>query len=126
MDISLQLLRHPAILFVDDTDFIITGQSNNEDSTSIILNSQHAMFFWSVLLYATGGSLRPDKCRWTLIDHKWTSGVPSYKKKHEVTGNLTAYNSDRQLEIIRRIEPDASVEILGVLLNTVGTDKKRV
>ena len=80
---------------MDDTDFIITGSSDNEDSTSITLQSQHAMFLWSALLHATGGSLRPEKCRWTLIDYKWTAGVPRYKKKHEVTGNLTAYNSDR-------------------------------
>ena len=76
--ISMRLIRFPAILFVDDTDFIVTGTTAHEDSTSILLYSQHALFIWSALLHATGGSLRPEKCRWTLIDFKWKAGIPSY------------------------------------------------
>lgn len=57
-----------------------------------------------------------------MIDFKWSAGKPSYKKKSEVAGNLTAYSSDRQLEIIRRLEPSDCVEILGILMNALGTD----
>lgn len=63
MAISLRLIRYSAILFVDDTDFIVTGHTLSEDNTSILLYSQHALFLWCALLHATGGSLRPDKCR---------------------------------------------------------------
>ena len=108
---------------MDNTDFIVTGTTESEDHTSILLYSQHAMFIWSALLHATGGSLRPEKCRWNLIDFKWKAGIPSYKKKREVAGNLTAYNSNRLIEIVRRLEPDQSVEILGILMNAIGTDK---
>ena len=41
--ISLQLLRFPATLFVDDTDFLITGSTDNEDSASILLESQRSV-----------------------------------------------------------------------------------
>ena len=58
-----------------------------------------------------------------MIDFKWSAGKPSYKKKSDVDGNLTAYNSNRQLEIIRRLEPSDCVEILGILMNAIGTDK---
>lgn len=56
--ISLRLIRYPAILIVDDTDFIVTGTTATEDSTSILLYSQHALFLWCALLHATGGSLQ--------------------------------------------------------------------
>ena len=68
MAVSMQLIRFPATLFVDDTDFIITGHTESETCTSILLHSQHTLYIWSTLLHATGGSLRPDKCRWSLID----------------------------------------------------------
>ena len=35
-----------------------------------------------------------------------------------------AYNSDRRLDIVKRIEPSANVEILGVWMNTIGIDEK--
>ena len=122
--ISAQLIRFPAILFVDDTDFIITGNANTETANSILLHSQHALYIWGALLHATGGSLRPEKCRWSLIEFGWKKGEPFYKKTNESPGILTAHNSDRQLEIVRRLEPQTCVEILGVYMNTTGTDEK--
>lgn len=78
--LSLKLLRIPAILFVDDTDFIVTGTSQNEDDLSICLQSQRTLLLWSALLHATGGSLRPEKCSWVLIDFHWKAGIAHYKK----------------------------------------------
>lgn len=120
---SLQLIRFPAILFVDDTDFVVTGQSENEDAVSVRLQSQRTLLLWSALLHATGGSLRPEKCRWSLIDFRWKAGKPVYQSTQDAPGSLMAYNSDRRMEIVRRIEPHQDVEILGVLMNAIGTDK---
>ena len=124
MAISLNLIRFPAILFVDDTDFIITGPSEYETATSILSESQRTLLLWSALLHATGGSLRPEKCRWSLIDFKWTSGKPSYKSQRDCPGSLVAYSSDRRLELVKRLDPSQSVEILGVYMNAIGTDDK--
>ena len=121
--ISHKLLRFPAILFVDDTDFIVTGQSNDEDSVSVTLQSQRTLLLWSALLHATGGSLRPEKCRWSLIDFRWKAGKPVYKSIQEAPGSLVTYNSERRIELVKRIEPRQDVEILGVLMNAIGTDK---
>ena len=99
--ILLQLLRFPATLFVDDTDFLITGSTDNEDSTSILLESQLSVLLWSALLHATGGSLQPDKCRWALIDFCWVAGEPKYKSITESPGIMAVHNTNRTLENIR-------------------------
>ena len=121
---SYKLLRIPAILLVDDTDFIVTGTTATEDAISIRLHSQRTLLLWSSLLHATGGSLCPEKCRWSLIDFKWIAGAPFYKSIRDEPASLVAYNSDRRLEVVKRIEPKSNVEILGVWMNAVGTDTK--
>ena len=121
---SSKLLRIPAILFVDDTDFIVTGSTMSEDAISIRLQSQRTLLLWSALLHATGGSLRPEKYRWSLINFHWSEGAARYKYISETPATLVAYNSDRRLDIVKRIKSHSNVEILGVFMNAIGTDTK--
>mgnify|MGYP001358008631 FL=1 len=60
-------------LFVDDTDLVIMGNSN--DSTmDVIHKMQKAIDFWNGILRVSGGALKPEKCYWYLAQFEWKKG----------------------------------------------------
>jgi len=67
--LSKQQQQLAGFAFVDDTDLIVTGETDDEKTVS--QKMQNSLQLWHGLLQATGGNLVPEKCFWYLIDFKW-------------------------------------------------------
>ena len=73
-----------AILYVDDTDLLHINMDAEESIVEVHAAIQRAIENWGRLLIATGGTLKPDKCFYHLIDFAWTQkGRWQYIAHHE-------------------------------------------
>ncbi len=61
-----------AILYVDDTDLLHLNMEGDESVQEVHFALQQSIENWGKLLIATGGSLKPDKCFFHLLDFEWT------------------------------------------------------
>ena len=61
-------------LFVNDTDLISLSTSKEDTAEQVVTRLQEAVCVWHGGLRATGGSLKPEKCSWSLVDFTWTQG----------------------------------------------------
>jgi hypothetical protein len=61
-----------AILYVDDTDLLHLNMDSNKTIFETHAPMQRAIKSWGKLLIATGGTLKPEKCFFHLIDFQWT------------------------------------------------------
>ena len=61
--LSKLITEFAAILFNDDTDFYFNVRSGGGNLEYIMTRAQRVMNIWSSILCATGGDLRPNKCR---------------------------------------------------------------
>jgi hypothetical protein len=70
----LSLVRRSlsAILYVDDTDLLHINMDADESIVEVHAAIQRAIENWGHLLIATGGTLKPDKCFYHLLDFAWT------------------------------------------------------
>ena len=69
--ISLPVFSIVAILYMDDSDILITATQNDESISSNVNRTQKAAASYQSAVYQTGGAVRPDKCRWYLIQFQW-------------------------------------------------------
>jgi len=88
--LSKQQRQLAGFAFVDDTDLIVTDESNDEKLVS--QKMQNSLQLWHGLLQATGGDLVPEKCFWYLIDFKWNKNRWQYMKWPD---------QERELKILR-------------------------
>jgi hypothetical protein len=82
----MSLVRHSllAILYVDDTDLLHINMDVKESIAEVHTAIQRAIENWGRLLIATGGTLKPKKCFYHLIDFTWTQkGGWQYIAHHE-------------------------------------------
>jgi len=76
-----------AILYVDDTDLLHINMEAEESIVDVHAAIQRAVANWGRLLIATGGTLKPDKCFYHLLDFAWTQkGGWQYTAHHEDEG----------------------------------------
>jgi hypothetical protein len=76
-----------AILYVDNTDLLHINMDAEELIDKVHTAIQSAIANWGKLLIATGGSLKPEKCFYHLIDFAWTrKGGWQYIAHHEDEG----------------------------------------
>ena len=68
--ITLSLFTLFVIMYVDDTDIMITENSAGETSTFISTSAQHAVTTYQQGVSQTGGEVRPAKCNWYSIIFK--------------------------------------------------------
>ena len=68
--ISLNTLIFNTVMYVNDTDLVITGETN-KTTESLVNKTQQIINKWCKILWITGGCLRPEKCWWFLIEFKW-------------------------------------------------------
>ena len=84
---SLMQRHLSAILYVDDTDLLHINMDVEESIAEVHTAIQDAVENWGRLLIATGGSLKPDKCFYHLINFAWTQkGGWQYIAHHEDEG----------------------------------------
>ncbi len=60
-------------MYVDDLD-MYTWNYEITDPFELMLQAQQEVTQWSVLLNATGGALKPEKCFWYLLDYTCYEG----------------------------------------------------
>ena len=102
-----QPIRIVGYAFVDDTDLIQTAKES-ETFQDVLQEMQHAMNLWEGLIKNTGGALAVDKCRWWGVDFQWQDGFWRYKTISELNGNLAAFDTNENLEIIPQLEAHES------------------
>jgi hypothetical protein len=61
-----------AILYVDNTDLLHLNMEGDETNSKTHVALQRAIKNWGKLLMAMGGTLKPDKCFFHLIEFQWT------------------------------------------------------
>ena len=61
-----------AILYVNNMDLLHINMDAEESNVEVRAAIQRAIENWGRLLIATGGTLKPDKCFYHLIDFAWT------------------------------------------------------
>ena len=67
--LSLATLVVSAVMYVDDTDILITAKEGKTQQ-QLKKNAQTLINKWCSALWISGGCLRPDKCWWYYIDFK--------------------------------------------------------
>jgi hypothetical protein len=73
-----------AILYINDTDLLHLNMDGNKTIFKTHATLQRAIKNWGKLLIATGGTLKPEKCIFHLIDFQWTQqGGWQYIGHHE-------------------------------------------
>jgi hypothetical protein len=105
-----------AILFVDDTDLIHINMEADESIFDVHEAIQRATENWGRLLIATGGTLKPDKCFYHLINFAWTQkGGWQYIAHHKEAGaNLHVPLPDGKMAAISHLAVDTTQKTLGV------------
>jgi len=78
--------------FVDDTDLCVTHPS---DQVQLVTESmQQVVTHWEGLLWATGGTLVPDKCFWYLIDFKCINHKWVYQRSSQIPSSIKILDTD--------------------------------
>jgi hypothetical protein len=105
-----------AILYVDDTDLLHLNMECNEPVLDIHVALQRSIKNWGKLSIATGGSLKPDKCFFHLMDFAWTKkGGWQYVMHHEdITAAITVPMPDTMSPITHQAVDNAQ-NMLGVV-----------
>jgi hypothetical protein len=73
-----------AIMYVDDTDLLTWARTTCMSDEEFLHQVQKAVTDWSMLVIATGGALRPEKCFWYWIAYRFCNGVPYYRSLKEL------------------------------------------
>ncbi len=105
------------ILYVDDTDLLHLNMEGDESVQEVHLALQQSIENWGKLLIATGGSLKPDKCFFHLLDFSWTKkGGWQYVMHHEdETAVITVPMPDGTMAPIKHRAVDDAQKMLGVV-----------
>ena len=61
-------------LFNNNTDLIAFSDSIDEMADMVLEHMQHAVLAWEGGLWATSGTLKPEKCSWSLVAFVWHWG----------------------------------------------------
>jgi hypothetical protein len=98
-------------MFVNDLD-LYTWKDNIKDSVKLMMQAQKEVSQWSLLLNATRGALKPEKCFWYLLDYTCTEGEWEYTVHSDF--ELYVNNPDRSKSSIKQEEIQTSKKTLGI------------
>ena len=98
-------------MFVDDLD-LFTWKENIMDPFELMLQAQWEITQWSLLLNATEGALKPEKCFWYLLDDTCNEGEWAYAVHLDF--KLSVTNPDGSRSSIRQEEVLTSKKTLGI------------
>jgi hypothetical protein len=112
--VSLTILSILAVMYVDDTDILISATSYDEPLESIVARAKNASKHWRRAVAQTGGALRPEKCRWYLISFIWKSGRWKYGKIKDMPYSITERDDKGRRVTVERLEINVGHKGLGV------------
>jgi hypothetical protein len=115
--ITDEIIHSMGAMFVDDLD-LYTWREVIQDPLDLILQAQKEMSQWSLLLNATGGALKPEKCFWYLLDYTCNEGEWSYAVHSDF--NLFVNNPDRSKSSIKQEGVQTSKKTLGIYDSPAG------
>jgi hypothetical protein len=106
-----------AILYVDDTDLLHLNMEQDESVWEVHWSLQQSINNWGKLLIATGGSLKPNKCFYHLLDFAWSAKEGwQYIAQHEDgRAVITVPMPDGTVVLISHIAVDDAQKTLGVV-----------
>ena len=110
-------------LFVDDTDLIVLGNTN-ESEAMIHARLQSAIDSWNGFLRVSGGALKPEKCYWYFTRFTWNNGQWQLAMDSPPPITISTDNGDRA-EIIYK-KPTEPTKAVGVWQDVVGSSTKQV
>ena len=79
--ISAVMFSFAALIFVDDTDLPVVGDTMKSSPTHIGAKMQRSASVWAGGLRVTGGALKPEKCYWYMVVFEWFLGEWRHAKK---------------------------------------------
>jgi len=98
-------------MYVDNLD-LYTWKDAITDPFELMLQAQREVTQWSLLLNATVGALKPEKCFWYLLDYTCNKGEWSYVVHSDF--ELSAPNPDGSRSSIKQEEVTTSKKTLGI------------
>ena len=99
------------VLFVDDLD-LYTWKDSITDPAELVLQAQQEVTQWSLLLNATGGALKPEKCFRYLLDYTCSKGMWLYAVHSDF--ELFVINPDGSKSSIKQEDISKSKKMLGI------------
>jgi hypothetical protein len=109
---ALQIL---CVEFVDDTDLVHSGSSNQTLGTQVATEMQDMLDLWDGLLRATGGALEKQKSYWYMLDYHQRDGKWKYKPPNAVPNELLLFNDETGLkEAIPKLSAHTAKKALGI------------
>ena len=127
--ISKKSCRKVGILYVDDTN-LWAGLTPDDDLIGTMAKAQDGINCWGELLMATGGSLNPKKCFWTVHDMKpradgsWTyrqckPALETIKEGEEMPGTDLAEreddDEDAELDELQMTIPQSNGDVAAIM-----------
>ena len=109
-----------AVIYVDDTDILLTDATGNGTLEQVFLRAQKAAKVWQQAVYDSGGAVRPNKCYWTAVDFVFTSGKWGYMKENEFDGEIAIKNTNNEYEVMKRFDINKANEGLGLYVTPNG------
>ena len=98
-------------MYVVDLD-MYTWKDTITDPFELMLQAQQEVTQWSLLLNATGGALKPEKCFWYVLDYTCYEGEWSYAMHSDF--ELLVTNPDGSRSSIKQEEVATSKKTLGI------------
>ena len=112
--------------FVDDADLIHAAQNTTIMGEEIVEQMQKGVDTWEQNCAFTGGSIRPEKCYWYLIDYEWDGHHWKYRPKATMLREISVKNHNQERHTIKRLETSQAIETLGIYLAIDGNTKPQV
>ncbi len=110
--ISHQQMSLAGFLYVDDTDLIYMPSDATSTSHEVIHHLQQHLSVWQQGLRASGGTLAPAKCSWSMLDYHWHRGL--WRLSLEPPSALLVANESGPLSPITFHPPTEAIVVVGL------------
>jgi hypothetical protein len=116
-----------AILYVDDCDLLHLCVDPDMSEEEFLRRKQWAMYYWGLLLQATGGMLTQKKCFWYLLSYKFVRGEARLRRLSELKHVVDMYipQHDGTKKAIELVDVTEARETLGVFTSPDSTPKPK-
>ena len=124
--ISLQILIYISIMYVDDTDILLSDISGHDTLHDVFKRALRAARTWEEAVLVSGGAVRPEKCYWSAIDFRWKNGNWSYMPMKDFQGEIWVKDTTGTPKQVARFDVDNSKDGLGIHINPNGKMNKQI
>ena len=119
--ITLQCLSFIAIMYVDDTDIMLTTVNENDSLDDVYARALLAVEVWQEAIRISGGALRPNKCYWTAVDFRWKNGEWYYMNINDFQREVWVNDTDGIPRLVERKDVNDSKDGLGLHIQPDGS-----